>query len=141
MRIEIAGDGIGAASATKMCRSIIMKGLEALTVECLITARHYGVDAQVLASLDQTFPAIDWTARSAYMLGRVVRHGARRAEEMGFAAETVRAAGLEPVMTEAIARRQQWVADHCPAAEAESAPGEELDDLIEALMAARGRAR
>lgn len=134
MEIEIAGAEIGAASATKMCRSIIIKGLEALAVECLVTARHFGVDGQVLATLDQALPSLDWRARGAYMLGRVVKHGARRAEEMGFAAETVRAAGLEPVMAEAIARRQLWVADNCTAPDA----GAQLDDLIEALMAARG---
>ncbi len=138
MRIEVAGSEIGEASATKMCRSIIMKGLEALAVECLVTARHYGVEDQVIASLDQSFPAVDWRERSAYMLGRVLAHGARRAEEMRCAAETVRGAGIEPLMTEAIARRQQWVAD-LGAAPA-PAPVGELGDLIAALTTAPRRA-
>lgn len=111
MRIEIAGKEVGAAAAVKMCRSIVMKGLEALMIECLVTARAHGVEDRVIASLGESFPGVDWSERSSYMLGRVLAHGARRAEEMRFAAETVRAAGLEPVMAAAAAKRQQWVAD------------------------------
>jgi len=111
MKIEVVGPKIGVASAIKMCRSIILKGLEALTVECLVSARAYGVEDRVAASLDQAFPGLDWPERSRYMLGRVLAHGARRAEEMRCAAETVRAIGLEPIMCEATAARQQWVAD------------------------------
>lgn len=111
MSVEVAGETIGAASAIKMCRSIAMKGLEALTVECLMTARHYDVAERVLASLEESFPGFDWQKRAAYMLGRVMAHGARRAEEMRCAAATVSAAGLAPLMADATARRQQWVAD------------------------------
>ena len=111
MQVEVVGTEIGIASAIKMCRSIIIKGLEALTVECLSTARAYGVEDHVISSLDKVHPGMNWPERTAYMLGRVRAHGARRAEEMRCAAETVRAVGLEPVMSEATAARQQSVAD------------------------------
>jgi 3-hydroxyisobutyrate dehydrogenase-like beta-hydroxyacid dehydrogenase len=111
MNMEVVGPEIGIASAIKMCRSIVVKGLEALAVECLATARAYGVEERVTASLDQAFPGLNWPDASAYMIGRVIAHGTRRAEEMRRAAATVRAIGLEPVMSEAIAARQQSVAD------------------------------
>ena len=43
---------VGTASAVKMCRSVLIKGLEALVVESMMAARHYGVEREVLASLE-----------------------------------------------------------------------------------------
>lgn len=108
--MEVASERIGVASAIKMCRSVFIKGLEAIVVESFTAARHYGVEAQVLASLRETFPSIDWERQGAYLFSRVAQHGARRAEEMREAAVTVHEAGLEPHMASATAERQDWVA-------------------------------
>jgi 3-hydroxyisobutyrate dehydrogenase-like beta-hydroxyacid dehydrogenase len=101
---------LGAASAAKMCRSVIMKGLEAILTESLLTARHYQVDEAVLASLKDLLPGHEWPELAAYMISRSVAHGARRAEEMREVARTVSEAGLEPLMSEASAQRQDWAA-------------------------------
>jgi 3-hydroxyisobutyrate dehydrogenase-like beta-hydroxyacid dehydrogenase len=101
---------IGAAAAVKMCRSIIVKGLEALMCECVIAASRFEADRHVFASLNESFPGIDWMALADYMVGRVVVHGERRAREMEEVAETLRAIGVEPIMAEAAARRQDWSA-------------------------------
>jgi 3-hydroxyisobutyrate dehydrogenase-like beta-hydroxyacid dehydrogenase len=108
VRIEALSGPIGAAAATKMCRSIMIKGLEALITECMLGATFYGADERVLASLAETFPGIDWPALADYMTGRVVVHGHRRAREMEEVAETLRDAGVEPIMTEAVVRRMDW---------------------------------
>jgi len=108
MRLEVLPGEIGAAAATKMCRSIIIKGLEALVLECLLAAHKYGAEDRVLSSLAETFPEIAWPKLAGYMIGRVAVHGARRAREMEEVAETLRDAGIEPIMAEAIARRQDW---------------------------------
>lgn len=104
-------DRIGAASSVKMCRSVMIKGLEAMVIESFTTARAYGVEAAVLASLTETFPGIDWERQGAYFFQRVIQHGRRRAEEMGEAAQTVREAGLEPWSAAGTAQRQAWMAD------------------------------
>ncbi len=109
--VEVASGHYGVASAVKMCRSVMIKGLEALVIESYLTARRYGVEQQVLASLAETFPTLDWEKNGDYFFSRVIQHGQRRAEEMREAAATVREAGLDPLMTAAIAERQQWVAD------------------------------
>ncbi|MGJ7495412.1 DUF1932 domain-containing protein [Variovorax sp. RT4R15] len=101
---------LGVASAIKMSRSIMIKGLEALVIESYTTARRYGVEAHVLPTLQETFPQIDWQQQGAYFFSRVVHHGKRRAEEMREAARTVREAGFEPVMATAIADKQDGVA-------------------------------
>jgi 3-hydroxyisobutyrate dehydrogenase-like beta-hydroxyacid dehydrogenase len=104
-------DTIGVASAIKMCRSVMIKGLEALVIESYTTARAYGVEDYVLPTLQETFPGIDWAGQGAYFFSRVVQHGKRRAEEMRESANTVREAGFAPTMAAAIADKQQWVAD------------------------------
>ena len=108
--MEIAADGVGVASAIKMCRSVMIKGLESLLVESLTSARAYGVEDRVLASLHETFPELDWEKIASYMVSRTALHGKRRAEEMREVAVTVREAGLDPWMASAIAERQDWMA-------------------------------
>jgi len=112
---KAVSDRLGVASAIKMCRSIMIKGLEALVIESYTTAREYGVEDHVLPTLAETFPSIDWPAQGAYFFSRVVQHGKRRAEEMRESANTVREAGFEPFMAAAIADKQQWVADQAAA--------------------------
>ncbi|MGJ4918250.1 DUF1932 domain-containing protein [Bradyrhizobium sp. HKCCYLRH2060] len=106
-----ASDKLGVASATKMCRSIMIKGLEAMVIESFTTARAYGVEDAVLASLKETFPGIDWEKQGAYFFQRVIEHGRRRAEEVREVAETVRDIGLTPWSADGTAERQAWVAD------------------------------
>lgn len=111
MDAKAVSDRLGVASAIKMCRSVMIKGLEALVIESYATARAYGVEDHVLPTLQETFPGIDWTKQGAYFFSRVVQHGQRRAEEMREAANTVDEAGFSPLMAAAIAAKQQWVAD------------------------------
>ena len=111
MDAKAVSESLGVASAIKMCRSVMIKGLEALVIESYATARQYGVEDHVLPTLAETFPGIDWPKQGAYFFSRVVQHGKRRAEEMREAANTVREAGFPPLMAGPIADKQQWVAD------------------------------
>jgi 3-hydroxyisobutyrate dehydrogenase-like beta-hydroxyacid dehydrogenase len=108
---KVASDRLGVASATKMCRSVMIKGLEAMVIESFTAARAYGVEDAVLASLKETFPGIDWEKQGAYFFQRVIEHGRRRAEEVREVAETVREIGLVPWSAQGTAERQAWVAD------------------------------
>ncbi|MDD2879889.1 MAG: DUF1932 domain-containing protein [Rhodoferax sp.] len=108
---KVASDQLGVASATKMCRSVMIKGLEAMVIESFTTARFYGVEDAVVASLYETFPGIDWEKQAAYFFQRVIEHGRRRSEEVREVAETVRDAGLTPWSATGTAERQAWVAD------------------------------
>jgi 3-hydroxyisobutyrate dehydrogenase-like beta-hydroxyacid dehydrogenase len=108
MRCDVLSGPVGTAAAVKMCRSIVVKGLEALMCECVLGASRYDASAHVFASLNESLPGIDWQKLADYMVGRVVVHGERRAREMEEVAETLRAIGVEPIMAEATARRQEW---------------------------------
>jgi 3-hydroxyisobutyrate dehydrogenase-like beta-hydroxyacid dehydrogenase len=108
---SVASEKLGVASAVKMCRSVMIKGLEAMVIESFATARAYGVEDAVLASLKETFPGIDWEKQGAYFFQRVIEHGRRRSEEVREVAETVREVGLEPWSSQGTAERQAWMAD------------------------------
>ena len=110
MRLEVLDGPIGKAAAVKMCRSIVVKGVEALLAECVLAATPYDADQKVFDSLQETWPGIDWKRLADYTIGRMVVHGERRAREMEEVAETLKAIGVEPVMAEATARRQDWSA-------------------------------
>lgn len=110
MRGQVLSATVGGAAAVKMCRSIIVKGLEALMCECVLGASRYDADEHVFVSLNESFPGIDWKKLADYMIGRLVVHGERRAREMEEVGETLRAIGIEPIMAEAAARRQEWSA-------------------------------
>ena len=108
---SVHSEKIGLASATKMCRSVVIKGLEAMVIESFTSARHYGVEDAVIASLQETFPGIDWEKQAAYFFQRVIEHGRRRSEEVREVALTVREAGLAPHSAAGTAERQAHIAD------------------------------
>ena len=129
---------IGVASAIKMCRSVMIKGLEALVIESYTTARAYGVEAHVLPTLAETFPSIDWEKTGGYFFSRVAQHGKRRAEEMRECATTVREACFAPTMAQAIAEKHQWVADQARAGVLAGVdPSAPWQAYADALLAAR----
>ena len=107
MRVSIAGGEIGAAAAIKMVRSVMIKGIEALTLECFLAAARAGVVDEVAASMKNNYPGLDWTKMVPYNLERMASHGERRAAEMEESADTLRELGVEPLMTAATVRRQR----------------------------------
>lgn len=138
MQARVASDRLGVASATKMCRSVMIKGLEALVLESYATARHYGVEDAMIATLQETFPGIDWQRQGSYFFSRVAQHGQRRAEEMREVAQTVREAGFEPFMASAIADKHQWMADQARAGHFVGLPSDPAwADFADRLLAAR----
>ncbi|WP_217807989.1 NAD(P)-dependent oxidoreductase [Oceanibacterium hippocampi] len=101
MNAQAVEGPVGAASSIKMVRSIMIKGMEALFLECVLTGRKAGVDETVLASLEKSFPGFDVAGRAAYMMSRAMIHGTRRAAEMREVARTVEELGLAPRMAAA----------------------------------------
>ena len=107
MELKVVGDSIGAAAAIKMIRSVMIKGMEALTLECFLAAQRAGVLDEVTASLKNNYPGLDWTQMSEYNLERMASHGERRAAEMEESASTLRELGLDPLMVDATVMRQR----------------------------------
>lgn len=112
MNAKAIATEIGIASAVKMCRSVVIKGIEALAVESMRAARQFGAEEQVLASLHQTYPGIGWDkGLPDYLISRVAEHGRRRAAEMREVARTLKDVGITPTMSAAIAECQDQLID------------------------------
>lgn len=108
--VRVVGDEVGRASAIKMIRSVMVKGIEALTDEMMQAAEAAGVADEVLASLDASEKALGWAQRAAYNRERMHTHGARRAAEMEESARTLLSLGVAPVMTRGTIFRQREAA-------------------------------
>ncbi len=107
MNLTPFSDAHGLASATKLSRSIVMKGLEAILLECSAAARHWGVEKEVIASLQATYPGMDWSRLAAHCGERVATHGIRRSQEMREAADMLEEIGRDPALCHAIAGFQE----------------------------------
>lgn len=104
LNVRCVGTQIGRAAAIKMCRSVMIKGMEALTLECFQTAAFYGVEDEIKSSLHGSFPGMGWEQdRVDYWFERVGTHGVRRAEEMREVAKTVKAANVKSEMSKTVA--------------------------------------
>lgn len=134
MEARISGDSVGEASAIKMIRSVMIKGMEALTAECLLAARRAGIEERVLTSLQASNPNIDWPRQAAYNLERMMVHGRRRAAEMREVAATLTELGLPNSLASATADWQQRIGDLELPAGADDYP-ERADAILHTLPA------
>ncbi|WP_422344913.1 DUF1932 domain-containing protein [Parasphingorhabdus sp.] len=100
--IRIVGDDVGRASTIKMLRSVMYKGVEALTAECLIASEKAGVTDEVLASFGN-----DWSEQADYRIDRMLVHGLRRSAEMSESSQTLLSLGVSPMLTEGTVSWQQ----------------------------------
>jgi 3-hydroxyisobutyrate dehydrogenase-like beta-hydroxyacid dehydrogenase len=107
MQFSVVGPEVGSAAAIKMIRSVMIKGMEALTLECFLAAARAGVLDEVTVSLKNNYPTLDWTKIADYNLERMASHGERRAAEMEESAATLRELGLDPLMVESTIKRQR----------------------------------
>ena len=135
MRTTIAGAEVGAAAAIKMVRSVIVKGMEALTLECFLAAARAGVVDEVANSLKNNYPGLDWSKIVPYNLERMAVHGERRAAEMEEVAETLRELGVEPLMTLATVKRQREMGQVGTQATVREALGQGRTAILSAISA------
>jgi 3-hydroxyisobutyrate dehydrogenase-like beta-hydroxyacid dehydrogenase len=137
MQLRVVGDTVGAAAAIKMIRSVMIKGIEALTLECFLAASRAGLLDEVTASLKNNYPGLDWPTMSEYNLERMASHGERRAAEMEESAATLRELGLNPLMVDATVARQREMG----AIGKEASVRASLDQGRAAMLAAIGAAK
>ena len=107
MQLRVMGPEIGSAAAFKMIRSVMIKGIEALTLECFLAAHRVGIVDAVADSMKPNFPGLDFKQVADYNLERMANHGERRAAEMEESCATLRELGIEPLMTEATVKRER----------------------------------
>ena len=136
MRGTIAAGEVGAAAALKMIRSVMIKGIEALTAECFLAAQRAGITQQVAASLHNNYPTLDWDKVISYNLERMASHGIRRADEMEQVAVTLAELGIEPLMANATVARQRQMGELGKQDDVRAAKTEGRDAMLEAISKA-----
>jgi len=133
MQGVIASDEVGAAAALKMIRSVMIKGIEALTAECFLAAQRAGITDEVATSLKNNYPALDWPKVIAYNLERMASHGIRRADEMEQVAVTLSELGITPLMTQATVARQREMGELGKQDSVKAAKTEGADALLDVV--------
>ena len=144
MQTTIAGDQVGAAAAIMMIRSVMIKGIEALSLECFLAASRARVLEQVADSLKNNYPGLDWRKVAAYNVERMASHGERRAAEMEESALTLRELGLDPLMVEATVVRHREMGALGKAPEVRAAVDAKpagLGQALGAISKAKGKTR
>ncbi|WP_378944368.1 NAD(P)-binding domain-containing protein [Mesorhizobium sp. ANAO-SY3R2] len=106
MNINPVTTETGRASAMKLCRSIMIKGLEALIIQCKEASTRWDIEKEVFASLHDTYPGMDWKKLAIQMPNRVSQHGVRRSAEMREAAQMVKALSMDDSLCAAVAQIQ-----------------------------------
>jgi len=140
MRGTIASEQVGAAAALKMIRSVMIKGIEALTAECFLAAQRAGIAEEVAASLHNNYPTLDWDKVISYNLERMASHGIRRAEEMEQVAATLIELGIAPLMTGGAVKRQREMGELGKGDAVRSAKAKGAAAMLEAVEKAIGTA-
>jgi len=133
MSTRSISENLGTASTTKLLRSILIKGMEALFAESMEAAGKVGMQDEVIASLQATYPGMDWQTAAGYQLSRATIHATRRAGEMREAEKLINQLGVTPLMTSAIAQRQQDLSDRNVASVFSSSAEPSIDDFIQAI--------
>ncbi len=138
MDVKVAGDKLGTAAAIKMIRSVMIKGIEALTMECFVAAERAGLVDEVTASLRNNYPGIDFVKIAEYNVERMASHGERRAAEMEESARTLRELGLDPLMTDAMVLRHREMGAIGKTDAVRAALDQGRDALLKAVSEAKG---
>ena len=107
MTLKVVSGEIGKAAAIKMIRSVMIKGIEALTLECFLAAERADLVEEVAVSMKNNYPTLDFGKIADYNIERMASHGERRAAEMEESCVTLRELGLDPAMTEGTVKRQR----------------------------------
>ena len=82
MRITLAGDKAGSASAIKLVRSIFMKGIASLMIETMQAADAYDVSEEIIASLSKSLDGIPFAKHLDRLVTGTAIHCTRRAAEL-----------------------------------------------------------
>lgn len=140
MTLKVVSGETGKAAAIKMIRSVMIKGIEALTLECFLAAERAGLVEEVAVSMQNNYPALDFGKMADYNIERMASHGERRAAEMEESCVTLRELGIDPAMTEGTVRRQREMGRIGKIAAVRATLDAGHDAMLKAISAAKGEA-
>jgi 3-hydroxyisobutyrate dehydrogenase-like beta-hydroxyacid dehydrogenase len=138
MTLKVVSPETGKAAAIKMVRSVMIKGLEALTLECFLAAERAGIVDEVAVSMQNNYPTLDFKQLADYNIERMASHGERRAAEMEESCATLRELGIDPAMTEGTVARQREMGRIGKAEAVRKTLHDGHDAMLKAISTAKG---
>jgi 3-hydroxyisobutyrate dehydrogenase-like beta-hydroxyacid dehydrogenase len=138
MKLKVVSSETGKAAAIKMIRSVMIKGLEALTLECFLAAERAGLVDEVAVSMQNNYPTLDFKEIADYNIERMASHGERRAAEMEESCLTLRELGIDPAMTEGTVKRQREMGRIGKGDAVRATLTDGHDAMLKAISAAKG---
>ena len=140
MAITYGGEKVGSASALKMFRSIFMKGFVMLLLESVIAGHRYGVEDQVLDSIEETLTEGD-SLRSLIhgILGRGVIHSERREHEMDEVIATLEGLKMDHIMSSASKAKLRWTTNMKFKEYFKGVPPKDLHEILAAFDELNGK--
>lgn len=112
MRITLAGETAGAASAIKLMRSVFMKGIASCMYEMLLGAESYNVSSEVIASISRSMDGIPFAEHLDRLVAGTAIHAARRAAELKGSEKMLAECGLDAVISSAARRKHEQIAEY-----------------------------
>lgn len=109
--VTVISEQVGDASQIKMLRSAMVKGLEALTTECMLAAHRAGVAPYVIESLEKSYPQLNLSQLAVYHMERMLSHGKRRSEELKSVVETLASLDIDTSMSSGAINWHQRMSD------------------------------
>ena len=140
MSLKVVPGDTGKAAAIKMVRSVMIKGLEALTLECFLAAKRAGIVDEVATSMQNNYPTLNFSEMADYNIERMASHGERRAAEMEESCATLRELGIDPAMTEGTVKRQREMGRIGKGEAVRATLESGHDAMLSAISAAKGDA-
>ncbi len=98
----------GKASASKMFRSIFMKGYVMLLLEAVVAGRKFGLEDDVLVSIRDTITGGDFLKQVNDLIARGVIHAERREHEMDEVIATLNSLDVDATMSVATKNKLAW---------------------------------
>lgn len=133
MRITLAGEKAGSASAIKLVRSIFMKGIAALMIDTMQAADAYGVSEEIVASLSKSLDNIPFRNHLDRLVTGTALHCTRRAAELKGSVAMQEEAGLNPEMALAAKHVHEALAKYEFAARYVDKKPSGWEEIIEAI--------
>jgi 3-hydroxyisobutyrate dehydrogenase-like beta-hydroxyacid dehydrogenase len=111
LKVDAIDGPAGDAALVKLIRGVYLKGRDALVAEMMLTARRYGVEKLVAASISGPGEQVPFPSLAERVLCSLAVHAGRRAEELTATSELVQEAGVDPALTRAGAQTLRTIAE------------------------------
>lgn len=134
MNLTLLRGPVGTSSASKMFRSIFMKGFIALLLETVVAGHQYGIEDDILSSIEKSLTAAPLKEVINDILARGVIHSERRGHEMDEVIATLKNLNVDSTMSLATKKKFQWCTDQKFREHFKGVPPKDFHEMFSVLL-------